>query len=433
MDLQSTLDFVATVGYDVDFLRGKSLDLLATNPISKDEGAEHFDPRCAPAGTLAANGPWAARLLQGGGTFIDELAGAIKWHGSLDLPASARQVSELVLGWMEREWLPGTLSLRSALILLLAFCIGVDEFLCSVDSLDLMVYLGCKIGDLWEECVIECGDSLAKNAFRLKAAMTPFVGFCLCAYTGLLFWEDLTDAVGIYCYGNAFILDFYKRSTCLKGGNFTEGRGQLIGTILTYSESVLPLLYLLDILNRYRERLWGQRLPVRQLMLQVMKIVMERANATLNESSQTGEVLNSMAVAKVIEAMDAWDAFEAFTAEPSLDSLYRLPRPVHLAMQLDKADRCPPSATRDALSAKSTAKSWLQYLSNLTPPTMPSSDLKLTKMPSISQSARLPPIRMMEKSGLHYMIIRSPARPGGYASGHRDFAGRPAGASPLVA
>ncbi|KAJ6439008.1 hypothetical protein O9K51_08411 [Purpureocillium lavendulum] len=41
---QSFLDYIATVGYDVDFLRGDALDLLAVNPIIKRRGAELFDP-----------------------------------------------------------------------------------------------------------------------------------------------------------------------------------------------------------------------------------------------------------------------------------------------------------------------------------------------------------------------------------------------------
>jgi hypothetical protein len=336
MDMESTLDFVATVGYDVDFLRGKAIELLASNPIAKDEGAEHFNPRCAPANILAANGPWAARLLQGGGTFIDELAGKTVWHGSLDLRASVHRVSEMVLGWMgvkapvqsnlillgnhtfpvwaptaeqfyslrdaihfSEQWLSGTPSSRPALTLMLAFCIGVDEFLCPIDSLDSTVYLGRKIGDLWEECAIECDNrtdavrwlALAKSALRssvflqnreklaymglfkqdtkaftdwdttahymlrAEAAMTPFVGFCLCAYSGLPFREDLTGAVGLYCYGNAFVLDFCKRSTHLGEGNYTEvalsanagelqGRSHLIGSLLSYGESILPSLFL---------------------------------------------------------------------------------------------------------------------------------------------------------------------------------------------
>lgn len=393
MDFKSVLDYVATVRYDVDFLRGGTLDLLAANPVAGGEGPEHFDPRSAPLGALAATGPWAARLLQGGGTFIDELAGSKTWSGSLDLPASARRVGEMVSSWMEVEipreadlisgvgdgfpvgaiaaeqlyslrdaihfseqWFPGLPSSRPALTLLLAFCIGADEFLCPTESLDSTVYLGRRLGDLWDECLAECEgrkdaarwlelarDALRSSVFlqnreklvylklvvqdkhvftdwdttsyymlRAEAAMTPFVALCLCAYSGLAFREDLAGAVGLYSYANAFILDFCKRATRLGGGNYTEvaldahygelqDRTHLIGTLLAYGEEVLPSLFLcvlrpfvletssaVDVLDRYRERSWGLRLPLGQATLWMMKAVMEGAGGELMRLSLTG-------------------------------------------------------------------------------------------------------------------------------------------------
>ncbi|KAM3502144.1 hypothetical protein MY11210_009162 [Beauveria gryllotalpidicola] len=445
MDFHTTLDYVSTVGYDVDFLRDDGArKLLDLNPIVESMGAEHFDPQRAPPKALAATGPWAARLLQGGGTIIEGLAGGTTWSGSLDLPGSASQVSNIVRQWLERElsnetelisragstfpmetpiaeqfyslrdsihfseqWLPGSPSSRPALTLLLAFCIGVDEFFCAVDTLDTTKYLGRQIGELWDECAAECGgredavkwlalarsalrssvflqnreklvhlglitedkhifadwDTTAHYMLRAEAAMTPFVGFCLCAYTGLPFTEQYIGSVGIYCYGNAFVLDFCKRSTRLGGGNYTEvslenqsselqGRSHLIGSLLAYGESVLPPLFLcvlrpyvmatssvVDVLDRYRERSWGRRLPVGNETLWMMEVVMKRAGAILcDKNPAKSSVSDSLLANKVLETNDAWDAYKAYMAHPSVDGLYRLPRAVRLLLQFEKTE-----------------------------------------------------------------------------------------------
>lgn len=464
MDFQSILDFVSTVGYDVDFMRGDILDLLATKVIEQGEGVEHFEPRSAPRGALAATGPWAARLLQGGGTFVDELAGGTTWCGSLDLPGSARRVSEIVRGWMEVEvssqanlissagngfpvgattaeqfyslrdsihyleqWLPGPASSHPALTLLMAFGVGVDEFFCPLDSLDSTVYLGRQLNDLWEECLVECDSredaacwlTLARDALRVSvflqnreklahlglvtkdkevftdwdttanymlradAAMVPFTGFCLCAYSGLPFRAELAGTVGIYCYANAFVLDFCKRSTRLGGGNYTEvalnahsselqGRSHLISAVLAYGEEVLPSIFLsvlrpfvlstssmVDVLDRYRERSWGQRLPLGWSTLQMMKSVMEAAGGYLGDSITQASPRNNQLLAEIIEESDAWDSYNAYAHQPSVDGLYRLPRAVRIALQLGTKS-CGPSATNGRSSNPSL--SWLECL-----------------------------------------------------------------------
>lgn len=44
MDFKYVLDYIATVGYGVDFLRRGTLDLLAANPVVEGNGPEHFLP-----------------------------------------------------------------------------------------------------------------------------------------------------------------------------------------------------------------------------------------------------------------------------------------------------------------------------------------------------------------------------------------------------
>lgn len=53
------------------------------------------------------------------------------------------------------QWFAGLPSSHPALILLLAFCVGVDEFFCPTDSLASTVFLGRGLGDLLVECLLE--------------------------------------------------------------------------------------------------------------------------------------------------------------------------------------------------------------------------------------------------------------------------------------
>ncbi|KAM3514450.1 hypothetical protein MY11210_001894 [Beauveria gryllotalpidicola] len=547
-DFESTLNYVATVGYDVAFLQGDARRILADNPVSEDKGGERFDPSVAPLGALRATGPWAARLLQGGGTFIDELAGTATWSESLDLQDSACRVAELVRHWMDQELsgeaamisrapeelfpksapaseqfyslrdsihflqqlLPGSPSSRPALTLLLAFCIGVDEFLCPVESLEATVYLGRRLGDLWDECVVECGgrddaanwlalardalhssvflqnreklayvglvekdknvfndwDTTAHYMLRAEAAMTPFVGFCLCAYAGLPFQESLAGAVGIYCYNSALVLDFCKRATRLGAGSFTEvaladktgelqGRGHLIGSILDYGESVLPQLFLcvlrpyvmasssvVDVLDRYRERSWGLRLPVGKATLCMMMAVMEGVRGSLTDDGTSSSPpepepsgTTSELAAEVVEMLGAQEAYNAYRAQPSVDALYRLPRIVRLVLQMggQQASSQPvrqPTTTNGAAASVSRKapqpRRWMMSLATACAPPLPSSK----DMPASAKqrSSRLGPVRLLGTvDKLQSLALRSPARPGGYAAGRREFNGRPVG------
>ncbi|KAJ3492849.1 hypothetical protein NLG97_g5109 [Lecanicillium saksenae] len=491
MDFEATLDFVASVGYDADFLRGEARDLIAANPITDTPGREKFEATTSHRGALSAGGPWAARLMQGGGTFIDELAGEATWQGSLDLPASAQLVGEMVHRWMatdlprefnllsgqvenlfptsasdaeqfyslrdaiqfSEQWLPGAASSRPALTLVLAFCIGVDEFFCPTAALDETTYLGRRLGDLWEECLIECGQSedaarwlsLARDALRsgvflqnreklahlgvidqdrevftdwdttahymlrAEVAMTPFVGFCLCAYAGLPFLPDLIGAVGLYCYGNAFVLDFCKRSMKLGGGSYTEialqdgsselqGRSHLIGSLLAYGEDVLPPMFLcilrpfvlatssvVDVLDRYRERSWGRRLPVNQATLNMMNAVMWAAGANLWDGFTRGKPLcDEQIIIDAIEATDSWDTYDTFTRQPSTEAWYRLPRSVRIALRSHKNRRRP---IRDDSSLRS--ESWMEFLSCVRPPAL-CPTAQLTRQPARTQFTYFP-------------------------------------------
>ncbi|KAM3505740.1 hypothetical protein MY10362_002771 [Beauveria mimosiformis] len=569
-DFESALNYVATVGYDVAFLQGDARRVLADNPVSEDKGGERFDPSVAPLGALRATGPWAARLLQGNGTFIDELAGTATWSESLDLQDSACRVAELVRHWMDEElpgeadmisrapeelfpksapaseqfyslrdsihllqqFLPGSPSSRPALTLLLAFCIGVDEFLCPVESLEATVYLGRRLGHLWDECVVECGgrddaanwlalardalhssvflqnreklayvglvekdknvfndwDTTAHYMLRAEAAMTPFVGFCLCAYAGLPFQESLAGAVGIYCYNSALVLDFCKRATRLGAGSFTEvaladktgelqGRGHLIGSILDYGESVLPQLFLcvlrpyvmasssvVDVLDRYRERSWGLRLPVGKATLCMMMAVMEGVRGSLTDDDTSSSAAaaaspsaaassssspepepepsgTSELAAEVVEMLGAQEAYDAYRAQPSVDALYRLPRIVRLVLQMggQQASSQPvrqPTSTSTTTNTNGAATSvsrkapqprrWMTSLATACAPALPSSK----DMPASAKqrSSRLGPVRLLGTvDKLQSLALRSPARPGGYAAGRREFTGRPVG------
>lgn len=74
-------------------------------------------------------------------------------------PAGATVAEELhsprdVIHFSE-QWFPGLPSSHPALILLLAFCIGVDEFFCPTDSLASMVFLNRGLGDLLDGCLVE--------------------------------------------------------------------------------------------------------------------------------------------------------------------------------------------------------------------------------------------------------------------------------------
>lgn len=559
-DFEATLDYVSTVGYDVNFLRGDTRRLLEDNPISENKGIEHFDPRVAPLGAIRATGPWAARLLLGGETFIDELAGTATWSGSLDLQNSARRVVELTHQWMEDElageadmishaeeccfpktapvseqfysirdavqfseqWLPGSPTSRPALTLLLAFCIGVDEFLCPTQSLDTCEYLGRQMGELWDDSLTECDgrddaaewlaaardalraavflqnreklvyaglidkdkdvfrdwNSTAHYMLRAEAGMTSYVVFLLCAYAGLPFREDLTGAVGIYGYANAVVLDFTKRATKLGAGSFTEnaladkegelqGRSHLIGAILSYGESVLPPLFLCvlrpfvlassptaDVLDRYRERSWGLRLPVGRYTLCMMMAVMEGAQGSLTDdgSSSTpgsstpgsstlgsstpgaSSPCTSDLVAEVVHMLGAEESYDVYRARPSMDALYRLPRVVRLLLQMDeqRASRAVRRLTvhHGAVAAGSSHTLPLtQRMASLTTacgPPLPSAQPGLTKCEA--QTSRLGAVRELGAADeLESLALRSPARPGGYASGRREFTGRPVG------
>ncbi|KAM3435797.1 hypothetical protein MY4824_004644 [Beauveria thailandica] len=619
-DFESALNYVATVGYDVAFLQGDARRVLADNPVSEAKGGERFDPSVAPLGALRATGPWAARLLQGHGTFIDELAGTATWSESLDLQDSACRVAELVRHWMDQElpgeadmisrapeklfpksapaseqfyslrdsihllqqFLPGSPSSRPALTLLLAFCIGVDEFLCPVQSLEATVYLGRRLGHLWDECVVECGgrddaaswlalardalhssvflqnreklayvglvdkdkdvfndwDTTAHYMLRAEAAMTPFVGFCLCAYAGLPFQESLAGAVGMYCYNSALVLDFCKRATRLGAGSFTEvaladktgelqGRGHLIGSILDYGESVLPQLFLcvlrpyvmasssvVDVLDRYRERSWGLRLPVGKATLCMMMAVMEGVRGSLNDdgtlsssssaaaaeaasssSASSSESSSSSAAsasasasssstplepspsgiselaAEVVEMLGAQEAYDAYRAQPSVDALYRLPRIVRLVLQMGGQQASSQPVRQSTNTTKTTnttnttntntntntnttantntnanntngaatsvsknapqPRRWMTSLATACAPPLPSSK----DMPASAKqrSSRLGPVRLLGTvDKLQSLALRSPARPGGYAAGRREFTGRPVGSGSSV-
>ncbi|KAM3536953.1 hypothetical protein ARSEF1564_010120 [Beauveria bassiana] len=574
-DFESALNYVATVGYDVAFLQGDARRVLADNPVSEHKGGERFDPSVAPLGALRATGPWAARLLQGNGTFIDELAGTATWSESLDLQDSAGRVAELVRHWMDEELpgeadmisrapeelfpksapaseqfyslrdsihflqqlLPGSPTCRPALTLLMAFCIGVDEFLCPVASLETTVYLGRRLGDLWDECVVECGgrddaanwlalardalhssvflqnreklayvglvekdknvfndwDTTAHYMLRAEAAMTPFVGFCLCAYAGLPFQDSLAGAVGIYCYNSALVLDFCKRATRLGAGSFTEvaladktgelqGRGHLIGSILDYGETVLPQLFLcvlrpyvmasssmVDVLDRYRERSWGLRLPVGKTTLCMMMAVMEGVRGSLADdgttspsppppsssssssspsSSPTEPEPSGIAelAAEIVEMLGAQEAYNAYRAQPSVDALYRLPRIVRLVLQMGGQQassqplRQPTTTTTTATNTNTNTngaatsvsrkapqpRRWMTSLATACAPPLPSSK----DMPASAKqrSSRLGPVRLLGTvDKLQSLALRSPARPGGYAAGRREFTGRPVG------
>ncbi|KAM3530404.1 hypothetical protein MY4038_004938 [Beauveria bassiana] len=560
-DFESALNYVATVGYDVAFLQGDARRVLADNPVSEHKGGERFDPSVAPLGALRATGPWAARLLQGNGTFIDELAGTATWSESLDLQDSAGRVAELVRHWMDEELpgeadmisrapeelfpksapaseqfyslrdsihflqqlLPGSPTCRPALTLLMAFCIGVDEFLCPVASLETTVYLGRRLGDLWDECVVECGgrddaanwlalardalhssvflqnreklayvglvekdknvfndwDTTAHYMLRAEAAMTPFVGFCLCAYAGLPFQDSLAGAVGIYCYNSALVLDFCKRATRLGAGSFTEvaladktgelqGRGHLIGSILDYGESVLPQLFLcvlrpyvmasssmVDVLDRYRERSWGLRLPVGKTTLCMMMAVMEGVRGSLADDGTTLSSSSSLPppepepsgtaelAAEIVEMLGAQEAYNAYRAQPSVDALYRLPRIVRLVLQMggQQASSQPlrqPTTTTTATNTNTNGaatsvsrkapqpRRWMTSLATACAPPLPSSK----DMPASAKqrSSRLGPVRLLGTvDKLQSLALRSPARPGGYAAGRREFTGRPVG------
>lgn len=63
MAFKYVLYYIASVEYDVDYLRRGTLNLLAANPIVEGNGPEHFYPRNALFGALAATDSWAARLL----------------------------------------------------------------------------------------------------------------------------------------------------------------------------------------------------------------------------------------------------------------------------------------------------------------------------------------------------------------------------------
>ncbi|KAM3527003.1 hypothetical protein NHJ13051_003153 [Beauveria bassiana] len=567
-DFESALNYVATVGYDVAFLQGDARRVLADNPVSEHKGGERFDPSVAPLGALRATGPWAARLLQGNGTFIDELAGTATWSESLDLQDSAGRVAELVRHWMDEELpgeadmisrapeeffpksapaseqfyslrdsihflqqlLPGSPTCRPALTLLMAFCIGVDEFLCPVASLETTVYLGRRLRDLWDECVVECGgrddaanwlalardalhssvflqnreklayvglvekdknvfndwDTTAHYMLRAEAAMTPFVGFCLCAYAGLPFQDSLAGAVGIYCYNSALVLDFCKRATRLGAGSFTEvaladktgelqGRGHLIGSILDYGESVLPQLFLcvlrpyvmasssmVDVLDRYRERSWGLRLPVGKTTLCMMMAVMEGVRGSLADDGTTLSSSSSSSslpppepepsgtaelAAEIVEMLGAQEAYNAYRAQPSVDALYRLPRIVRLVLQMGGQQassqplRQPTTTTTTTTTNTNTntngaatsvsrkapqPRRWMTSLATACAPPLPSSK----DMPASAKqrSSRLGPVRLLGTvDKLQSLALRSPARPGGYAAGRREFTGRPVG------
>lgn len=572
-EFQSTLDLIASAGYDVSFLRGEAPNLLKANPVVKKDGPEHFEPKSAPMGALAANGPWAARLLQGGGTMIDELAGGQTWSGSLDLSTAARRVGEMVSTWMQSEesredefiaeasktfplgatvaeqfyslrdavhfseqWLPGRPSSRPALTLLLAFCIGVDEFLCPLDSIDSTIYLGRQVSSLWKDCLEECHkrddaagwlalaqDALRSSVFlqnrekfahvnldigdkqvfvdwdttshymlRAEAAMTPFVGFCLCAYAGLPFRRDLAGAVGLYCYNNAFVLDFCKRATRLGAGNYTEislvaaaeelrGRSHLIGSILAYGENTLPPLYLcvlrpyvlatssvVDVLDRYRERSWGFRLPVGQATLQMMENIMERAQASLHEpGSQTHLHPNCLSASGIIESLDVRAQLNKYYLNPSDDSFLRVPRSVREAL-LGRSDPKTKDlstsgnhhgtngdhqgtngdhegtngadgagAAKGAKGAKganraltASSPSWMQLLQDAQSLTLPEQIRHASLEEVLDSTARFPVVRVIDCSDVGYLAVQSPARPGGFAAGKRFYVGRPAGAAP---
>ncbi|OAA69454.1 hypothetical protein ISF_02724 [Cordyceps fumosorosea ARSEF 2679] len=548
-DFESILDYLSTVGYDVAFLRGDARSLLADNPISESKGTEHFDPTVAPLGALKATGPWAARLLQGGGTFIDEVAGTATWPDSLDLPGCARRVAELTRRWMDEElpgeagmiaraaegffpktasvaeqfytlrdsihysqqWLPGPPSSRPALTLILAFCIGVDEFFRPVESIDATLYLGRRVGDLWDECVEECGGredakqwiALAREALRCsvflqnreklaymglvengkdiftdwdttahymlrgEAGMTPFAGLLMCAYAGLPFHESLAGAIAVYCYSCIFVLDFCKRATKLGAGSFTEvslanktaelqGRGQLIGAFMEYGESVLPMQFLcvlrpyvlassslVDVMDRYRERSWGMRLPVSRVTLCTMMAVLEAAGGSLADGGELRMPRwpspNELTlVAEVVEMLDAEDAYEAYRAQPCVNLFYKLPHLVRVVLQMG-SQHAPQSIGQLAISQATSQDAvlngdvrvsqptrWMTCLSTACTPPLPSAH---KRMASIERRAsRLGAVRLLggtEK--LQSLALRSPARPGGYAAGYREFTGRPVG------
>jgi hypothetical protein len=99
--------------------------------------------------------------------------------------------------------------------------------------------------------------------------------------------------------------------------------------------------------------------------------ILDHARATLSDSTHTSASEKSLITAEVIGAMDAWDVFEAFAASPSLDSFYRLPRPVRLALGFDKVERCQPPMTDHNPSAIPIVDSWMQCLSSPTQPPLP--------------------------------------------------------------
>lgn len=121
--------------------------------------------------------------------------------------------------------------------------------------------------------------------------------------------------------------------------------------------------------------------------------------------------------------MGAWDAYDSYAAQPSVEGLYRLPRPVRLALQLNGV-----GGFQSAPGGRSlNSVSWMEYLCKAHPPPLPQAPKLIRGLP-VSPTMRLPPIRSMEATGLDPLIVRSPARPGGYAAGQREFIGRPAGA-----
>lgn len=61
--------------------------------------------------------------------------------------------------------------------------------------------------------------------------MAPFVALCLCANSGLAFREDLAEAVSLYSYADAFILEFCKCATRLGRGNYTKVALQASGEL----------------------------------------------------------------------------------------------------------------------------------------------------------------------------------------------------------
>ncbi len=541
-DFESALDYLSTVGYDVAFLRGDARRILADNPISETNGTEHFEPTVAPRGALRATGPWAARLVQGGGCFIDELAGTATWPGSLDLPASARRVADMIRGWMDDElsgeadmiaradpdlfpkmnpvseqfyglrdsiycmeqWLPGSPTSRPAFTILLAFAFALDEVLFPVETLDATVFLGRRVGELWDECADECGggddavqwlglarDSMRSSAFlqnreklaymglvqndkdvhsswdttthymlRAETAFMQFAGFCLCAYMGLPFREDLAGAVGIYSYAGILVLDFCKRATKLGAGSFTEvalndkagelqGRAHLLGAILTYGEDVLPPLFLcvlrpyvlslssaVDVLDRYRERSWGFRLPVGQVMLCMMMAVLEKAGGSLTDEGTSSPPCASALAAEVVEMMGAREAYEAYRARPSVDAFYRLPRLVRQVLQMDGQQASQKTAMDGATAYSTTAcgaskaaaqpTPWLTLLAMARAPPLPPACTAPT--PTEPRVSRLGAVRVSGADDrLQSLALRSPARPGGYAAGRREFVGRAVG------